>query len=59
MTVTTAEAGAKNEAGKLELINPDGVSEAAIENGLDLFHRIMACEDPKLKGALVSAIQVP
>lgn len=58
MTVTTSGAGPEDKAGKLELRNPDGVSEAAIEDGLDLYDRIVACEDPKLKGALESAIQV-
>lgn len=58
MTVTSSGAGPEDGAGKLELRNPDGVSEAAIEDGLNLYHRIMACEDPKLKGALESAIQV-
>ena len=58
MTVTSSGAGPEDGAGKLELRNPDGVSEAAIEDGLNLYHRIMACEDPKLKGALESAMQV-
>lgn len=66
MTVTTAEAEAGAGAGpegesaikELNLQNPDGVSEAAIKDGLDLYHRIMACEDPNLRGALQSAIQV-
>lgn len=58
MTVTMSGVDPENEGGILELRNPDGVSEAAIENGLDLYHRIIACQDPKLKGALASAIQV-
>lgn len=58
MTVTTAGEDPGNEAGKLRLRNPDGVNEAAIENGLELYRRIVACEDAKLKEALQSAIQV-
>eukprot|EP00752_Nemacystus_decipiens_P013632 g12085.t2 len=53
MTVKTSETGPKNE-----LRNPDGVSGAAIEDGLNLYHKIMAHEDPKLKEALESAMQV-
>ncbi|CAM9394502.1 unnamed protein product [Pylaiella littoralis] len=57
MTVTAAE-GAEGESGTLRLRNPDSVSESAIQSGLDLYSRIMACEDPKLKDALQSAMQV-
>ncbi|CAM9150612.1 unnamed protein product [Ectocarpus sp. 4 AP-2014] len=59
MTVTTAAAEHANaEQQQLKLRNPDGVSEAAIQDGLDLYHSIMACEDPELKGALQEAMQV-
>eukprot|EP00903_Cladosiphon_okamuranus_P021990 g20220.t1 len=58
MTVRTSGSGPEGEAGNLKLLNPDGVSEAAIEDGLKLYDRIMACDDPKLKGALDSAMQV-
>ncbi|CAN0096245.1 unnamed protein product [Ectocarpus sp. 13 AM-2016] len=59
MTVTTATAAEHDaEQHQLKLRNPDGVSEAAIQDGLDLYHSIMACEDPELKGALQEAIQV-
>lgn len=59
MTVTTT-AAAENDAEQqqLKLRNPDGVSAAAIQDGLDLYHSIMACEDPELKGALQEAMQV-
>ncbi len=60
MTVSTAAAGAGPEAeiAVEDLRNPDGVSEAAIKDGLDLYDRIMACEDPNLRGSLQSAMQV-
>lgn len=58
MTVSAGALGAGNELEQLELRNPDGVSKAALDDGLDLYRRIMACEDPKFGGALKSAMQV-
>lgn len=59
MTVTAAGAAEPDaQQQQLKLRNPDGVSEAAIQDGLDLYHSIMACKDPELKGALQEAMQV-
>lgn len=41
-----------------ELLNPEDVDIAAIEDGLELYNALMACEDPTLKGAVQSALGV-
>lgn len=40
------------------LKNPDNVSKKAIESGLELYRKVMKCEDPAIKGALQQAVQV-
>lgn len=41
-----------------KLRNPDSVSEAAMKNGLALYRKLMACEDPLLKAAVQSSMLV-
>ena len=41
-----------------QLRNPDNVSTAAIQDGLDLYRRLIQCENPVLKQPIQSAMQV-
>lgn len=54
-TGASTEASATQVA---ELLNPDNVDLAALEDGLDLYHTLVACEDPTLKDAIQSALRV-
>lgn len=52
MTVVTEDDEVK------QLRNPDNVSAAAIQDGLDLYRKLMACEDAILKQPVQQAMQV-
>lgn len=57
-TASTITVKGLQEGEMKQLKNPDNVSKEAIESGLELYRKVMKCDDPAIKGAVHQAVQV-